>query len=141
MILATELRIGNLILFSPLGKAAVNTRAVTVKSILDKSVIVNDNGLDLELFYGSASTKPIPLTEEWLKRFGFREELNASKTTTLYIYDIMSLAHRENGEYSCAIHTLLTYPLPVKVKYVHTLQNLFFALTQSELTISTTPTK
>lgn len=76
--------------------------------------------------------KPIPITEDILLRMGFVKEPNASKTNDLFIHGILSLAKRE-GDYSCAIHTLLTYPLPVKVKYVHQLQNLFHALTGQEL--------
>lgn len=122
---ATELRIGNLILFSPSGKAAVNARAVTVKSISDKSVIVNDNGLDLELFYGSASTKPIPLTEEWHHRF--------PDIYTWDTYEEVILISVSTGDYEIKKELL---------QFVHQWQNLFFALTGTDLPISqTTPTK
>lgn len=52
--------------------------------------------------------KPIPLTEEWLSRFGLNDNQ----------------------------HTRIT--IPRNIKYVHQLQNLFFALTGEELVLKTT---
>lgn len=69
--------------------------------------------------------KPIPLTEEWLLRFGFEKSYNwVDKSATI------ELAEKDNGyvmlEDSC-------YYCSQTLLYVHQLQNLFFALKGEEL--------
>ena len=71
--------------------------------------------------------KPIPLTEEWLLKFGFEySDLNGDsglwKIPPFQIY----------GKYNQFI-----YDYKLDVNYVHQLQNLYFALTGEELTIKT----
>lgn len=71
--------------------------------------------------------KPIPLTEEWLKKFGFEsDEITFDKSG-------FTIGWFRNNEF---------YYLPVgqiiirnkhQIKYVHQLQNLYFALTGEEL--------
>jgi len=69
------------------------------------------------------SFKPIPLTEEWLIKFGFS--------------CVIGHGYKKNGfkgkifGYSTMWHH---HSLRVEMKYVHQLQNLYFALTQKELT-------
>lgn len=71
--------------------------------------------------------KPIPLTEDWLVRFGFE----------VYEFD-----HKENQyrfkERLIVIRDgcFIDYGSSVSIKYVHTLQNLIFALTGTELTLT-----
>jgi len=77
------------------------------------------------------SVKPIPLTEEWLLRFGFElTETNYDGGHHYWIWDFSGI--------------LLTTPYEddsvvelgdAKFKYVHQLQNLYFALTGKELEI------
>ena len=62
---------------------------------------------------------PIPLTEEWLVKFGF--ELVGKKT--YYKLNIPLIPVR-NSHYQCK---------GADIKYVHQLQNLYFALTNKEL--------
>jgi hypothetical protein len=67
--------------------------------------------------------KPIPLTEEWLEKFGFEySDLNGDsglwKIPPFQIY----------GKYNQFI-----YDYRLDVNYVHQLQNLYFALTGQEL--------
>ena len=96
-----------------------------------RELTIEDGGdIDNAPFY-----KPIPLTEEWLVKMGFIKELNAHKTHTLYIKEPLSLNQKE-GYYSVALHYITVYPLLVELRYVHELQNLFFALTGTELTIT-----
>ena len=71
---------------------------------------------------------PVELTEEWLFKFGFQKGID---WYWLYKYPRqinVSITHRKttigsNEEYE------------VECKYVHQLQNLYFALTGEELTI------
>ena len=81
--------------------------------------------------------QPIPLTFEWLKRFGFQSDnfTDEDRTPFLRIDD-------DHG--SRIIHVLLGGPTLVvfddnivsHIKYVHQLQNLYFALTGEELTLN-----
>jgi hypothetical protein len=73
--------------------------------------------------------EPIPLTEEWLLKFGFEEwDKNAwQKGFDLSIHKIDSIFwYNNNG-------------INVLIKYVHQLQNLCFALTGEELTLIEKP--
>jgi hypothetical protein len=111
---ANELRIGNLVLD---GK----NRIVEVDSITELGINIEHDSLTLffEPFnpFGDEDNndviKPIPLTEEWLLKFGFE---------CVYTLD-RSFQHLD-CEYD--------------LEYVHQLQNLYFALTGEELTIKDT---
>lgn len=70
--------------------------------------------------------KPIPLTEEWLFKLGFKRWTSKRKDKT-YSNGMVIIHERKNG-YSLASRY-------VRYVYVHQFQNLYFALTGSELTI------
>lgn len=74
---------------------------------------------------------PIPLTEEWLIKFGF--ELFKDKTYTIERDDKwktkFSIWHNEENKCFCIAVQNFLYGF----EYVHTLQNLYFALTGEEL--------
>jgi len=74
------------------------------------------------------NTKPIPLTEEWLLKFGFERSGLYNVKSQVYIYD-------EHGLVDTGYEYRFNYT-EMKLKYVHQLQNLYFALTGEELTIS-----
>jgi hypothetical protein len=68
--------------------------------------------------------KPIPLTEEWFLKFGFHKKYKSYEKGDFSFI---------NGGYN-----KLAYKLSIienTPKYVHQLQNLYFALTGEELTI------
>jgi len=69
--------------------------------------------------------EPIPLTEEWLLKFGF-------ENNKLSVAGILEFVYHKGSVYirgiSGAIH-------PRDCQYVHQLQNLYHALTGEELTI------
>ena len=67
--------------------------------------------------------KPIPLTEEWFLRFGFDGMFSGAG----YHKDGVEIGYNYNGYYVISTG--------FKIKYVHQLQNLYFALTGEELTI------
>ena len=75
--------------------------------------------------------KPIPLTEEWLLKFGFVKDKEYNNTFNLGI-DIL------NGfkDFSIDVRAevLLFDSMEIKIKYVHELQNLFYSLCKRELT-------
>jgi hypothetical protein len=92
--------------------------------------------------------KPIPLTEEWLIKMGF-EKSQEQWYTIKYFTDCELATEQMAISYNlssnrCAVFdaieetdivNILSYPIYTskKVLYVHTLQNVFFALTGEEL--------
>ena len=75
--------------------------------------------------------QPIPLTEEWLVKFGFEEDFEGiSSTWHNEVKSIrIEIIHDSNG-----FHTIVgAFSTWVNIQYVHQLQNLYFALTNTEL--------
>lgn len=114
---ATELRIGNYI-----------ERHNKVHG--EKDIIQVDGGTPLLAFEGMTTLKfnPIPLSEEWLLKFGFiyNDFING------YILDFedKTLLFMDNGLDLCLMNNE-----SIDCKYVHQLQNLYFALTGEEITL------
>lgn len=73
----------------------------------------------------SAHIKPIPLTEEWLVKFGF--ELNMD---SYYVKDNNVVYLEKEG-----VCKFLLRGDTVTINYVHQLQNIYFALMNQELKI------
>lgn len=81
---------------------------------------------------GLIEIKPIPLTEEWLVKFGFEKRIEgknyhgkSSEYSHLIIYK-----RTPNEDY----YMMAGYRTP-PIQYVHQLQNLYHALTGEELEI------
>jgi hypothetical protein len=79
-------------------------------------------------------TDPIPLTEEWLLKFGFKKRDVLSSV----LYDM------KNPRFSVYLNppidksnkwNILGIEKNINIKHVHQLQNLYFAITGAELTI------
>lgn len=97
----------------------------------------SDNTLRLTIFDQSAGcfhvnrVKPIPLTEEWLDKFGFKQwgkyyhlwKIESKTKCTI------CTTYSDNGEFR------LNENYGVRFRYVHELQNLYFAITSKELEI------
>jgi hypothetical protein len=72
--------------------------------------------------------EPIPLTEEWLERFGFVQ----NKVDWYWIKDGFKLPNKQT--ITIVDTTAVMCPWSNReIKYVHSLQNLYFALTGEEL--------
>ena len=71
---------------------------------------------------------PMPLTEEWLLKFGFESD------GIEWWNGVLSLGIYKDGLYYCPTEDI-HYRLGKEFKYVHQLQNLHHALTDEELTI------
>lgn len=108
-----ELRIGNY--YSVIDKNGVNVKQIAYL-ILSNGEWFSD-GDNLTLFADS-----IPLTEEWLMKFGF-------KKTMEYDRNIFRLKK------FLVVGGNLFYFQHVQILHVHHLQNLYFALTGIDLTI------
>ena len=77
---------------------------------------------------------PIPLTEEWLKKFGFKPYKPGGNGFRLGKMVIYVLPLCNEVEYDSIDFEARTN-IMTNIKYVHQLQNLYFALTGEELTI------
>jgi len=85
------------------------------------------------------SIKPIPLTEEWLVKLGFKsnkynDEYSLELGSETYLLDC---EYTDKGVFNFVIESVegKGYCLPPDIKHIHELQNLYFALTNQELTI------
>jgi hypothetical protein len=116
---ASELRLGNLV--SNMNPRH-NDSILTIESIGDNH--------EVNVFYRKyllSELEPIPLTEEWLLKFGWVK----SKEYQYYWSDSNVIIDLNHAGYSC-----LLCGITVSLKHVHELQNLYFALTGEELTLN-----
>lgn len=76
----------------------------------------------------------IPLTEEWLVKFGFRK---SGHIFWISLFNLKSELHIEiyPKENVITIESDFGILILDPIKHIHTLQNLYFALTGEELTI------
>ena len=131
---ANELRIGNLLQGDPIQNVNQGIYSDGVFAITGYGISEMELGR-------LQKAEPIPLTEEWLRKFGFevRESSTAKEfyigknaITHDWLFSVVWLDEPElikapNAPfYKNGRHTLY---------YVHQLQNLYFALTGEELTI------
>jgi len=133
---AKELRIGNWV--------CVNHAFKSQSELEDYSMLTKIDGLgdgfiswDKSYGFHHEGIFPIPLTEEWLVKFGFEE------------YDRMGdnifFAFKKEDNFKFNLHLFflelsvsfygLNWERAIKLKYVNQLQNLYFAITGEELAI------
>jgi hypothetical protein len=99
-------------------------------------------GYELWAYYRNGSIKskeptPIPLTEEWLLKFGFVKS-PAGNSVYLSIPELKAEIHFENfmGGMVCVLYCSTGSFIPNEIKYLHQIQNLYFALTGEELKLT-----
>ena len=112
---ANELRIGNFV--------------ETKRGISKVFVLTIDNVVETE--NKEYDVKPIPLTEEWLLKFGF-EEYEFEDEIFGYVLNDFGYVN----EFQFMIRIFIDFEgilIQKPIKYVHQLQNLYFALTGEEL--------
>lgn len=111
---ASELRIGNLFLEK-------NSKTEIKVLQLSENEIVFEGD-----FKGQWQAEPIPLTEDWLLRFGFKHTGNGFYINIKSKIDLCNIGDKyfNLGFKNISIGN---------IKYVHQLQNLYFALTNTEL--------
>jgi hypothetical protein len=133
-----ELRVGNLIYDLTDSVARVDT----VSNLFDGPMIEAHSSQMLASKEPDCY-KPIPLTEEWLLKFGFVKERNLSVPDTsneyFYVKDNLMLTcfvfdNRLTIEFHYRSFDIACY-LSKKLEFVHQLQNLYFELKDKELTI------
>jgi len=125
---ALELRIGNWIIEPESDdKSPFKVWGVYCEKGNDKI-----NGYPISYF------KPIPLTEEWLLKFGFKKELLSDDSSYYYSLGFNENKYCDLSICSCDKNgfievTLFPYEDWFRYKYLHQLQNLYFTLTGEEL--------
>ncbi|SHK84573.1 hypothetical protein [Chryseobacterium polytrichastri] len=94
---------------------------------------VNVDDFRLAINSENAYLTPIALNEEWILKYGFT--LMPENEYTLYTYELDGFQlWNKNGEFSEIEY--LTNRESILVKYVHQLQNLFFALKGKDIEYS-----
>ena len=103
---------------------------------------IND-GCDID---ASSIFSPIPLTEEWLLKFGFgkksinrqmafcKKNPNSVAEYRFYLNSISNIIEYVSVNYNVDSYCN-EYAIAWDFKYVHQLQNIYFSLTGEELTI------
>jgi len=127
MITANELRIGNIVdYFSESADTWLNAHCITANDIL----CLVDGTVD--------RAEPIPLTEEWLLRFGFKKHKAGIGGADMWqgmdgwSIDESVWLFRGNPKRELK----LTGYWNSNIQYVHQLQNIFHSLFQTELTLT-----
>jgi len=118
---AFELRIGNFVYLSDKDK---------VWQILD--------GFEIDKCDENPFSEPIPLTEEWLFRFGFEDWGKQNGDWVYGLYNVIDgTSHFIVNKADETFYPLIDNNLCCwsDFKYVHQLQNLYFALTGNELVL------
>lgn len=113
---ASELRIGNYYMFA-------DYNGIVYRQVKE----IKHNQFGLLSDYDEVNfeiCRPIPITEEWLLKFGFEKEMSyyISKESNIEFY-------LSNGNLYCELHGETVF----NIIYVHQLQNLHFALIGEEL--------
>jgi hypothetical protein len=124
---ASELRLNNIIGWHDGNKN--DFLAVRVKGVLDMFITSEVNGTLQHKHENYQSWIPIPLTQEWLLKFGFKKDGIYYENAHLQLSKMTS----KNG-YDCYCTDLDFSIFMTELEHVHSLQNLYFALTGEELT-------
>ena len=119
---ARELRIGNILMVAGLDRIVyVNAIFNSHFRCVDKDGVCFSESIRINY-------QPIPITEEWLERFGFN-----------------GLSKEDSNGFELIYNNVIGYRLSIQgqyqykeIKYIHELQNLYFALTGKELELKQT---
>jgi len=117
MIKVNELRLGNL------------TSAGVVNEILQDCFYVHDGESSLKNTW--FNIQPLPISKEWLLKFGFFENINHNPSWQLDVKLGFSIWGRIGKGFNVFVDS---DEIGNPIKYVHQLQNLYFSLTGEELT-------
>ena len=119
---ASELRIGNYLQHPERGLIIVRGIETDFDD-LNRENTVND--------FAVSELLPVPLTEEWLLKFGFKDD-EPHTYINLDEHSVMSIQFDQYKKiislFSAGAHYYL-----LEIKYVHQLQNLYFSLTGQDL--------
>jgi hypothetical protein len=146
MIKAKELRVGNIVQIGeaepvPITVFNISDTGINQKEVYDEDFPDADPTIDLWLF---EYVHPIIITVDWLAKLGFTS-INAKTKNLVWVLDDstdISEFSLISDEINTPLHLYFSYNLGHKeirkeIKYVHQLQNLYFAIIGQELPVST----
>jgi len=141
-----DLRIGNLVyLYNPIHWGDFINEVVEVKVIsgvmtAKEKEIWKDSFGCLTLVSGknefnqfSEYVKPIPITEEWLLKCGFEKKLWKVKNSVYFELEKIEILLNDSYYKKGVTYFKSCLLFEFHPKYVHQLQNLYYALTNNEL--------
>lgn len=77
--------------------------------------------------------KPVPLTEEWLVKFGFEKNESSAQFMVEYSDFGVRISEESFSKWESGFYHFGEYHLLAEIEFVYQLQNLYFALTGKEL--------
>jgi hypothetical protein len=125
---AQELRIGNYHLYHIVDK-------LDERGEYDEVCQIDIEDLRILDRFDSPEYKPIPLSEEWLLKLGFKDCPGYSQRGTYFELDDIFICLTDFSVSLIADDPYCAHKVKQKIEYVHQLQNLYSALTGKELEI------
>lgn len=123
---AKDLRIGNYIDYE------TEREIVTMQTTYEYLRLIHN---------GNKNFKPIPLTEEWFLKFGFEKLATDEPFFKRHKIEVLKyskgnffLLGGNHITYGIGLHDIWQ-GMEINIQHVHQLQNLYFALTNEELTL------
>ena len=117
-----ELRLGNYYRWESYAYEAQDNMSINIWKIEDYHAVMTHGDIYMRHCF------PVLLTEEWLRKFGFeRFPWGLVKGNLLFRDDLKNPCETLTLEIGNGFRT--------EIKYVHQLQNLYYALTNEELTV------
>ena len=128
---ATELRMGNYIYDRDIDFSKGGDRLVSYSKVFAISISTIDIEHDGHFTDGIPvdTIRPIPLTKEWLAKFGYKQVNELGDGATAWEKRKSRFLYFKDRGVKIAGSS------HVELKYVHQLQNLYFALTGNEIDV------
>ena len=134
MIPVNELRINNYVYYN--NKYYELGIITEIKTSLNPKIDYVGINNRIDVYYQTKHINPIPLTEEWLLKFGFTRHHANYSNGVIYIKNVPNNNEFVWGVYPFELGSGFVINKSKSLKYIHQLQNLHFALIGEELTLN-----